>query len=192
MAWGEVITALSGGAIDVAIYNFNSFLAPYENASKRSPKPVFYAPLYIFKGQAIMVHGDSKFEMIDSAVARSDQSYKEKVARIARQLKGKRIAVTKGTELEQIVIEALKKANLKESDAEIIHASPEDSLAAFLAKDIDAVAVGLTERVEARRHGAKELLTTSDVIRPVIDGIVTTPPRCIPPPLATQKPPPQP
>src|SRR3954452_5494893 len=29
LAWGDVIAALSSGSIDVAIYNFNSFLAPY-------------------------------------------------------------------------------------------------------------------------------------------------------------------
>src|SRR5690349_4136044 len=30
LAWGDVVTALSSGSIDVAIYNLNSFLAPYQ------------------------------------------------------------------------------------------------------------------------------------------------------------------
>lgn len=175
LAWGDVMTALSSGAIDAAIYNFNSFLAPYENAAKLSPKPVYYAPLYLFKAQAIMVHGNRGFETLAPVTPLSQSGRPASdVARVAAQLKGKRIALTKATELEQIVVEALKRADLAESDVEIIHASIEDSLAAFLAKDVDAFAAGLTERVEARRHGAVELLTAADVIMPVIDGLVTT------------------
>jgi ABC-type nitrate/sulfonate/bicarbonate transport system substrate-binding protein len=168
LTWDQVVPALSSGAIDAAIYNINSFSASYENAAKRSPKPLFYAPLYVFKGQAIMVHGGAKFKTVGGADGHID------IAHIAIQLKGKRIAVTKGTELEQIVLAALKKAGLTARDVTIIQASPEDSLAAFLAGSVDAFAGGLTERVEARRHGGIELLTEADVMRPVIDGLVTT------------------
>lgn len=174
LAWGDVISALSSGAIDVAIYNFNSFQAPYENASKGSRKPIYYCPTYIFKGQAIMVHRDTGFTIFRDKM---DESHEERMARIAfvaSQLKGKRIAITEGTELEQIVLEALRIAKLKESDVDLIHASPEDALAAFLSKDIDVFAAGLTERTEARRHDAIELLVTSDVTLPVVDGLITT------------------
>jgi ABC-type nitrate/sulfonate/bicarbonate transport system substrate-binding protein len=174
LAWGDVVTALSSGAIDVAIYNFNSFLAPYENASQRSPKPVFYAPVFVFKGEAIMVHPDKGLQTVSAAGPAPDQQRSPMIAKVAAQLKGKRICVTKGTELEQIVLAALAKANLSQSDATIIYAAPEDCLAAFIARSVDAFAAGLTERVEARRHGAIELLTTSDVMMPVIDGLVTT------------------
>jgi NitT/TauT family transport system substrate-binding protein len=172
LEWGDAITALSSGSIDVVIYNLNSFLAPYENAAKKSPKPIFYAPLYLFKGQAIMVHAQAGFQTFVPATGSGDAS--SEVARIAAQLKGKRIALTKGTELEQIVLAALEKAGLKESEVTIIHASPADSLAGFLANDVDAFAAGLTERTEARRRGAVELLTQADVMLPVIDGLVTT------------------
>jgi len=50
----------------------------------------------------------------------------------------------------------------------------EDALAAFLAGNVDAFAAGLTERVEARRHGAVELLTEADVMSPVTNGLITT------------------
>jgi NitT/TauT family transport system substrate-binding protein len=174
LAWGDVVTALSSGSIDVAIYNLNSFLAPYQNAALRSPKPVFYAPLYVFKGQAIMVRGDSGWQTVDSSQTSTSHTLAEAVSMIAAQLKGKRVCVTKGTELEQLVLAAMAKADLEQSDVNIIYASPEDCLAAFLAKSIDSFAAGLTERVESHRHGAVELLTTSDVMMPVIDGLVTT------------------
>jgi ABC-type nitrate/sulfonate/bicarbonate transport system substrate-binding protein len=174
VAWGDVMTALSGGAIDVAIYNFNSFQAPYENVVKGSIKPVFYCPVFLFKGQAIMVQGDRGLQVFGDASGQTEEIRNQRLVDVVRQLKGKRIAVTEGTELEQIVLAALQKANLSTQDVTLIHASPEDSLAAFLSRNVDAFAAGLTERVEARRRGAIELLTTADVMLPVVDGIITT------------------
>ncbi len=175
LAWGDVITALSSGAIDVAIYNFNSFLPPYENAARGRRKPIFYSPTYVFKGQAIMVHGNVGYETLGETQSEKQSFRSDQLVRVVRQLEGKKIAITKGTELEQIVLEALRIAGLdSERDVTLIHASPEDALAAFLSRDMDAFAAGLTERTEARRHGAIELLVTSDVTLPVIDGIITT------------------
>jgi len=174
LAWGDIVTALSSGAIDAAIYNFNSFLPPYQNAAQGTAKPLFYAPLYIFKGQAIMVHPQSGFQITNPSAATNTPLDSAEIIRRASDLKGKRIGVTKGTELEQIVLAALAKAGLSASDAQIIYAAPEDSLAAFLAGNLDAFAAGLTERIEARRHGAIELLTQADVMMPVTDGLVTT------------------
>jgi ABC-type nitrate/sulfonate/bicarbonate transport system substrate-binding protein len=174
VTWGDVITAMSGNAIDVAIYNFNSFQAPYENAAKGTAKPVFYCPVFLFKGQAIMVRTNSGMEGFREVAGESKEQRDERIVRTAKQLKGKRIAVTEGTELDQIVLAALKKAELSKQDVTLIHASPEDSLAAFLAGNVDAFAAGLTERVEARRRGATELLLTADVMLPVVDGIITS------------------
>jgi ABC-type nitrate/sulfonate/bicarbonate transport system substrate-binding protein len=175
LVWGDVVTAISSGAIDVAIYNFNSFMPPYENALQGSRIPVFYCPTYVFKGQAIMVYPNAGFVPFRDQAGENEADREKRIAQTARELKGKRIAITEGTELEQIVLEALKKAGLDpKKDVTLIHAAPEDALAAFLAKNVDAFAAGLTERTEARRHGATELLVTSDVTLPVIDGIITT------------------
>ena len=177
VSWGDVVTALSSGAIDCAIYNFNSFLAPYPSAVQGQRKPVFYAPLYVFKGQAIMVHKDAGFALLtgSSLPDEKEDARRQRVSAIAAQLRGKKIGVTKGTELEQITLEAIRQGGLDPvKDVTLIHASPEDSLAAFLAGSLDAFAAGLTERTEARRRGAVELLVTSDVTLPVVDGIVTT------------------
>ena len=67
LSWDQVITGLSSRGIDVAIYNFNSFMASYANAAQRSPKPLFYAPLYIFKGQAILVRGDRGYKTVGTS-----------------------------------------------------------------------------------------------------------------------------
>lgn len=72
------------------------------------------------------------------------------------------------------MLATLKAGGLSEGDATLIHAAPEDNLAAFRAGDLDAFAAGLTERIEARRRGATELVTQADVLSPVTDGLITT------------------
>lgn len=173
--WGDVVTGISSGAIDVAVYNFNSFQAPYANAAQGPRKPVFYCPLFLFKGQAIMIKTESSMIPFKEVPGEDPVSREKRVSDVARQLKGKRIAVTVGTELDQIVITALQKAGLdSKKDVTMINASPEDSLAAFLSGNVDAFAAGLTERTEARRHGGVELLVASDVTLPVVDGLITS------------------
>ena len=78
------------------------------------------------------------------------------------------------TEYEQIVLEALGLAGMTPNDVTIINANPADSLAAFLAGNIDALSAGLTERIEAEKSGAVPLIIGSDVGLPVVDGLVTT------------------
>jgi ABC-type nitrate/sulfonate/bicarbonate transport system substrate-binding protein len=177
LEWGEVVNALVAGAVDVAIYNFNSFQPPWWAASESGTRPIFFCPLYVFEGQAIMVHGDDPAfaKAISAAALRPGVSKaSNEVEAAGKLLADKRIGVTLGTELEQIVVAALQRAGLERQHAELVHASPADLLAAFLAGDLDAFAAGLTERVESRRHGAKELIVTSDVMMPVVDGLVTT------------------
>jgi ABC-type nitrate/sulfonate/bicarbonate transport system substrate-binding protein len=175
LAWDQVMPALRSGTIDVAIYNFNSFLPAYTNSAEGTQRtPVFYAPLFVFHGQAIMVRREAGMRTLDPSADPARPRSPAEVAAVAGQLRGRRIAITRGTELEQIVVAALSAAGLSERDVTIIHASPEDSLAAFIAGDVDAFAAGLTERVEARRRGGVELLTQADVMAPVTDGLVTT------------------
>ncbi len=175
LAWGDVMLALSSGSIDASIYTINAFQAPYQSASPGTLKPVFYCPIYVFKGTAIMVHENSGIKPFRESLGESVAQRDERVAQAARQLKGKRIAVTEGTEYEQIVLAALSLAGLdSRRDVTLIHASPEDALAAFLSGNVDAFGAGLTERVEARRHGGTEFLVSADVSQPSINGIVTT------------------
>jgi ABC-type nitrate/sulfonate/bicarbonate transport system substrate-binding protein len=173
--WGDVMLGLSSGSIDAAIYTINAFEAPYESAASGSRQPVFYSPIYIFKGTAIMVHQNSGITPFQESPNEPPDERKRKVAQIAKQLKGKRIAVTQGTEYEQLVLAALNAAGLNpKKDVTLIHASPSDALAAFLSGNIDAFGAGLTERVEARRHGGIEFLVAADLGQVSIDGIVTT------------------
>lgn len=173
--WGNVMDSVASGAVDVAIQNFNSFQPVYFNINTRGGDVVFYYPLYVFKGAAIMVKQDKGLKPLDEFLKDPSLSKEEALRATVLQLKGKRIITTKGTEMEQVVLAALEKAGLKpDVDVKIINSSPADGLRAFIAGDADAYSGGLTERTEARRHGSIELLTSAAVTAPVIDGLVTT------------------
>jgi ABC-type nitrate/sulfonate/bicarbonate transport system substrate-binding protein len=172
LPWGEVMSALASGAIDVALQNFNSFEATAPNINQGGGDVIYYAPFYVFKGAAIMVRpGEfATFQEMKSQLVDSDEA----LVKTVQQLKGKTIFLTKGTEMEEIVTKAIEKAGLSSSDVTIIHAQPEDSLAAFLQGEGDGFSAGVTEHLKAHKEiGAVPLVTAGDLGIVVIDGLVT-------------------
>ena len=174
LEWGDVMNSLAGGAVDIAIQNFNSFQAVYNNINEKGGDVIFYFPYFIFKGTAIMARDTTKFKTINYFLNLYPNNREKAIVETVKQLKGRVVITTKGTEMEQIVLSAMNKAGLKESDVKIIHALPADGLNAFLHGDGDFYSGGVTERTEARKHGAIELIETSDLNPPVVDGLVTT------------------
>ena len=176
LGWGEIPPALSSGAIDVTIFTINAFQAPYASMVEGARRPVFYLPIYIHHGVALMVRKEDGFEtaddLIDTGLA---MTRPEAAAMAAAQLRGRRIAATENTDFGRLARAALEAADLEAgTDATLVNAAPEDALAAFLSGDIAAFAAGATERTEALRRGAIELLLASDLGLPSVDGFVTT------------------
>ncbi len=95
------------------------------------------------------------------------------VLKTVAQLAGKRIAATFDTEMEQLARAAVAKGEQQgEMRSRIIHSSSDRSLLAFQSGEVDAFVGGLTERFQARRHGAIELITSAELTAPVINGFV--------------------
>lgn len=174
LEWGDVMNSLAGGAVDVAIQNFNSFQSVYHNINQRGGDVIFYYPLFVFKGTAIMTRKEDNFKTLEEYLKIYPEDREKAITETIKQLKGKRIITTKGTEMEQIVLTALRRVGLSQSDVKITHALPADGLNAFLSGEGDFYSGGVTERTEARKNGAVELIETSDLNPPVIDGLVTT------------------
>jgi ABC-type nitrate/sulfonate/bicarbonate transport system substrate-binding protein len=172
LGWSDVPVALASGSIDVALYNFDSYQSSWPSLQKGGKDVIFFAPLYVWNGAAIMVHpGPTKLAGDLSKLTPARRAAAVKL--VMQQLRGKRIGVTEGTTFEQTVLDALRVAGMDpKRDVQLINARPEDNLAAFLSGDLDAFSGGLTERVQAKRHGAVELLIGPDVSLPVIDGLV--------------------
>lgn len=172
LGWSDVPLALASGSIDVAIYNVDSFMSSSEQLRRGGAEVIFYAPLYVWNGAAIMVHGDQGIRPAGDLAGLPPSDRRARVRAAMEQLRGKRIGVTTGTTFEQTVLDALRVAGMRPSDVRLINARPEDNLAAFLAGDLDAFSGGLTERVQARRRGAAELVIGPDVSVPALNGIV--------------------
>lgn len=173
--WGDVMSAVASGQVDVALQNFNSFQASAESINEKGGDVVFYYAPYIFKGAAIMVRGDSKFKPLAEFIKQYPNDREKAVLETVKQLKGKTILATKGTEMEQIVLSAAAKAELQpDVNIKIVHAQPSDSLAAFLRGEGEGFSGGVTERTEVARHEAVVLIEASDLNPPTLDGLVTT------------------
>lgn len=173
--WGDVMSAVASGQVDVALQNFNSFQASAESINEKGGKVIFYYAPYIFKGAAIMIRGDAKLKPLSEFLKQYPNDKERAVLETVKQLQGKTIIATKGTEMEQIVLSAAAKAELQpDVNIKIVHAQPSDSLAAFLRGEGDGFSGGVTERTEAARHGAIVLIEASDLNPPTIDGFVTT------------------
>ena len=173
MGWEDVPLAITRGEADVALYNFDSFLANSGNLAQREDPMVFHSPLYVFNGAAIMVREipDGVEPVVDIS-SLSAAEVQQKVALAMSSLRGKRIGITESTTFEQVVLDAIDKAGLSREDFSLIHASASDNLAAFLAGGLDAFSGGLTERVQANQRGAKQLIAGPAVSLPVIDGFI--------------------
>jgi ABC-type nitrate/sulfonate/bicarbonate transport system substrate-binding protein len=171
LGWGDVPVALASGSIDVALYNFDSFMASWPSLNSGGKDVVFYSPLYVWNGAAIMVRSGTGTPAGDLSKLPPDARV-ERVRTAMLQLKGKSIGVTEGTTFEQTVLDALRVAGMTPSEVKLINARPEDNLAAFLSGGIDAFSGGLTERVQAERRGGVALVTGPDVSLPIVDGII--------------------
>lgn len=175
LEWGDVMPAVASGAVDIAVQNFNSFQSVYTNIIDGGGDIVFYFPFYVFKGTAILCREKDNFKTINDYLMVYPNDREKAILETVRQLKGKHILLTEGTELEQIVLSALKRAELdKNVDVKITHAQPADALNAFLSGEGDFCTAGVTERTEASRYNCKALIENADLNPSVIDGLVTT------------------
>lgn len=174
VGWSDVPLALASGAFDVVLYSVDSLQPSLPSLKAGGKDVVFYAPLYVFNGAAIMVHGNAGYMTLTSLEGLTQAEVERTTREVVAQLKGKKIGITEGTTAEQVVREALAKGGLTDKDVQLIHARYEDNLAAFLAGQLDAFVGGVTERVKARQAGAVELISGSAVSLPVLDGWVTT------------------
>jgi sulfonate transport system substrate-binding protein len=136
----EVLEAISGGHVDLGT------IAPLPpvTALANGVDLKLVATFAVFsKGNAIIVNKDSAIQTIAD-------------------LKGKKIATTKGTMGNDLLLTALRKADLKETDVQIIQFTPDEAKAAFDSSNVDAWAIwdpNIT--IEVATRGAR-IITDGD------------------------------
>ncbi|SPE37260.1 exported hypothetical protein [Candidatus Sulfopaludibacter sp. SbA6] len=171
LGWAEVMEALSGGSVDVAINNISSVIATHQ----RNPEIVYYYGLNPFdNGFALMVRPNGPLKTVAQIEAETGD-HNRAIQLAASQLKGRTVVTTGKTDMEQGVAAAARRGGLDfQRDLKIIDMNPDEGLAAFLRGDGDAYIGGIPQRTRAEKEGMVAMLTGADLGPPPINGLVTT------------------
>src|ERR1043166_1488824 len=175
LGWQEVLEALSGGQIDVAIYNDSGVIAVHH----QNPEIIYYYGVNTFdNGFALLIRPDGKLKSL-AEIEATTPDHATAVRLTAAQLKGKTVVTTGSTDMEQGVAAAARKGGLRfskdsDTDVKIIDLPPDEGLAAFLAGSGDAYIGGIPQRTRATKEGMIEMLTGVDLGPAPINGLVTT------------------
>ncbi len=140
-----MVEALNAGAIDLG-YVGEAPPIFAQAATGSVTRYVAYDP-YGQRAEGILVHRDSKIRSLAD-------------------LKGKKIAVQKGSNTHYLVVKALQAAKLKPSQVEIVFLKPSDGRAAFERKDVSAWAVWDPYLADAEANAEARLLTDAKGLAP--------------------------
>jgi ABC-type nitrate/sulfonate/bicarbonate transport system substrate-binding protein len=178
VAWEDIVPSLAsaGQTIDVGIGSINLLLPKAENIDvKGHGDVVFYYPLYVFKGAAILMHKESRIRPLSDFIRLYPSDRNRAIREAMLQLKGMSIAVPQGTPYEQMLLAALKVAGMNpKTDIDLRYVKLADSLPAFLQGGVDLVGAGVTQRTEAARHGHRVFMDMESLGFAEVIGLVTT------------------
>ena len=151
LQWAEfpaglpMVEALNAGAIDIAyVGEAPPVFAQAANGS--ITRYVAYDP-YGLASEGIVVQKDSKIKKLSD-------------------LRGKKIAVQKGSNAHYLLVKALASGKLAPSDAEIVFLKPADARAAFERKDVDAWSIWDPYLAAAEALPNARLITTAKGLAP--------------------------
>jgi sulfonate transport system substrate-binding protein len=138
-----LLEAMNAGSIDLGAVGDS----PPIFAQAAAAAVVYVAGAPVNNGQAILVKPDSPLRSLAD-------------------LKGKRVAFTKGSSAHNVVIAALEKAGLSYADITPTYLSPADAGAAFARDSVDAWAVwDPFFAIAEKSQGARVLVNAADVIK---------------------------
>ena len=140
-----MVEALNAGAIDIA-YVGEAPPIFAQAANDSVTRYVAYDPFGV-KGEGIVVQKDTNINKLSD-------------------LRGKKIAVQKGSNTHYLVVKALAAGKISPSDVEILFLKPADARAAFERKDVDAWAIWDPYLAAAEALPNARLLTTAKGLAP--------------------------
>lgn len=89
-----------------------------------------------------------------------------------RDLKGKQVVGPKGTFLHQLLVAALEKEGLKESDVQFVNMGIPKALGAIMAGRADAALVASSALIKANQSGAETIVNADGLVEPTL--VMTT------------------
>jgi len=178
VAWEDVIPSLAsrGRTIDVGIGSINLLLPRADNINVQGGGDVvFFYPLYVFKGAALVVPKDSKVRPLSDFLAKYPNDRTRAITEAVRQIAGMTVGVPQGTPYEQMLMYVFKTAGQDYRNAvKLRYVNLQDALPAFLAGQLEVCGAGVTQRTEAERHGGRVFMQMEDINFAEIVGLVTT------------------
>ena len=146
----EAARAMGGGSLDIA-GNMNTAALLMLNSEG--------LPVRALTGTA---HPTSNFAIVS----------KPGTTLSVKDLKGKQVVGPKGTFLHQLLVAALEKEGLKESDVQFISMGIPKALSTVLAGRADAALVASSALIKANRAGAKTIINAEGLVEPTL--VMTT------------------
>ena len=146
---GDTLPALVGGSLDIGMATLQNL--SLINAQSDSDLVAIY--------------------LIDSSNGADAVVAKEGIRSIAG-LKGKKVAATTGEVNHMLLLAALEKAGMKESDIEFVNMSADDAGAAFVAGRVDAAVTWEPWVTKAKTSGGSSLFTSADIPDTILDAVI--------------------
>jgi len=178
VAWEDIIPSLAshGRTIDVGIGSINLLLPRAENINAQGGGDViFYYPLYVFKGAALMVSKESGVRPLSEFLAKYPNDRNRAIKEAVQQIVGMTVGVPQGTPYEEMLMYAFKTAGEDyRKEVKLTYVNLQDALPAFLGGHLQVSGAGVTQRTEAQRHGARVFMQMEDINFAEIIGLVTT------------------
>jgi len=178
LPWEDVIPSLAsrGKTIDLGLGSINLLLPRAQNINiSGGGDIIFYYPLYVFKGAALMMHKNSGLRPVSHFLKLYPNDQQRALREAMQQIKGKTVGLPQGTPYEQMLMAAFRAAGKdyrKEVDLRYVKLA--DALPAFLSGQLDIAGAGVTQRTEVERYGHEVFLQMDDIGFAEIIGIVTT------------------
>lgn len=146
----EAARAMGAGSLDIA-GNMNTAAVLMLNSEG--------LPVHILTGTA---HPTSNFAIVA----------KPGTHLTIRDLKGKQVVGPKGTFLHQLLVAALEKEGLKESDVQFVNMGIPKALGAIMAGRADAALVASSALIKANQSGAETIVNADGLVEPTL--VMTT------------------
>lgn len=170
LAWDAVMPAVASGSVDVAINNTTGVVT----VANRSPEAIYWYGWNPFtEGSALMGRPDLDLKTVDELEAEG-MSSEEARQEVFRQLEGRTIVTTMGTDMGKQVTAALETSGVGRDNVEIVDMNPDQGLAAFLSGTGDVYLGGIPQRTRATAEGMVVVASGPDLAPPPINGFVTT------------------
>jgi len=170
VAWDSMMTTMASRSIDVAVYNTTGVVSTHHIATNL----VFAYPWDIFdQGAAMMARPGRGLKTFAQFRARGMSAQAARAATM-RQLKGRTVVTTLGTDMGEDLVMALHRTGMSLHDVKVINLSTDQGLAAFLRGTGDAYIGGIPQRTRLVADHYLTLLAGPDLTAPPINGFVTT------------------